>query len=80
MLGRLRMNIQECIEAYQKISERVFKPKRSRLNVLGRGKDLWSLDGAFDADELAQAIREVVVNAGEDGDAKLLEDDPACKV
>ncbi|KAI1387387.1 uncharacterized protein F4822DRAFT_406280 [Hypoxylon trugodes] len=80
MLGRLRMSVQDCIDAYGKLSERVFKPRKRSFNVVGKGKDLWSLSGAFDADELAQAIREVVVQAGEDGNAKLLEADPGCKV
>ncbi|ORY62120.1 acyl transferase/acyl hydrolase/lysophospholipase [Pseudomassariella vexata] len=80
MLGRLRMSVQECIDAYQSISETVFQPKRSRLNVLGKGKDLWTLEGAFDADELAKAMRDIVVKTGEAADAKMLETDPTCKV
>ena len=74
------MTIQECLDAYQDIAEKVFQPKRSRLNLIGRGKDLWSLDGAFDGDELAEAIRRVVVQAGEKADAKLIERKSQCKV
>ncbi|KAJ2994899.1 hypothetical protein NUW58_g1421 [Xylaria curta] len=80
MLGRLRMSVSDCIEAYKKLSARVFKPKRARINVIGRGKDLWSLSGSFDADELARAIREIVEQSGESGDAKLLSTDSRCRV
>ena len=80
MLGRLRMSIPDCIKAYQLLSEEVFKPRRSHLNILGKGKDKWSLDGAFDAERLAKAIRRIVQESGEDADAKLLEPNAKCKV
>ena len=80
MLGRLQMSVQECIEAYQHLSAKVFKPKRSKFNIVGKGKDLWKLDGAFDAVALTDAIRDIVVQTGHDPDAKLYEENPKCKV
>ncbi|KAI8952360.1 acyl transferase/acyl hydrolase/lysophospholipase [Xylaria longipes] len=80
MLGRLRMSILDCIEAYKRLSTRVFKPKRGRMNVIGRSKDLWSLSGSFDADELSRAIQDIVEQSGESGDAKLLNTDSRCRV
>ena len=80
MLGRLRMNIQQCIAAYKDISRRVFTPKRSKKNILGRGKDLWSLAGAFDSDALAAEIERVVEACDLPRDAKLLEKEARCKV
>jgi hypothetical protein len=81
MLGRLHMSVQDCIDTYQELSERVFKPKRSSLNFPGKGKDLWTLAGAFDEKELERAIAEIVVKTGEGADAKLLEPtSPKCKV
>ncbi|KAF2266442.1 FabD/lysophospholipase-like protein [Lojkania enalia] len=80
MLGRLRMDIHECITAYKVISRRVFTPKRSKRNILGRGKDLWSLAGAFDSNALADEIARVVEACGLDRNAKLLEKEAHCKV
>lgn len=62
------------------MSERVFSPKRTRLNVVAKGKDLLTLSGAFDEEELERVVREIVVKAGEPADAKLYERDPACKM
>ncbi|KAK7735475.1 hypothetical protein SLS63_003945 [Diaporthe eres] len=50
------------------------------LNVFAKGKDLLTLSGAFDEEELERVVREIVVEAGEPADAKLYERDPACKI
>jgi hypothetical protein len=80
MLGRLRMDIETCISKYEQLSDAIFQLKRSKLNLLGRGKDLWKIEGAFDSEKLAQEIRNIVQEAGEDGDTKLIESDPQCKM
>lgn len=80
MLGRLYMDIEQCIAAYKDISHRVFTPKRSKLSLLARGKDLWSLTGAFDSDALAAEIERIVEACGLPKDAKLLEKEAPCKV
>ncbi|PQE09025.1 Kinesin light chain protein [Rutstroemia sp. NJR-2017a BBW] len=75
MLGRLRMSIDDCIDAYLSLSDRIFQKKRHRVTVKG------AIQGRFDSDELAHAVREVVVAQGLPENT-LLKDvsDGACKV
>jgi hypothetical protein len=75
MLGRLRMSVGDCITAYLSLSDRVFRKTRHRVTVKGQ------VQGRFDADELARAVREVVAKQGLEEDA-LLKDAPkaGCKV
>ena len=75
MLGRLKMSIDECIDAYLQLSDRVFQKKRHRVTVKGK------IQGRFDSDELERAVKEVIKVQGVSEDA-LLKDDPgtACKV
>jgi hypothetical protein len=75
MLGRLRMSVADCITAYLSLSDRVFCKTRHRVTIKGQ------VQGRFNADELARAIKEVVKQQGLEEDA-LLKDTPeaACKV
>jgi hypothetical protein len=75
MLGRLRMTVGEAITAYLSLSNRVFQKKAHRVTVKGK------IQGRFDSDELARAIKEVVKQQGVPEDA-LLKDasDAGCKV
>ncbi|KAI8936055.1 hypothetical protein NX059_007556 [Plenodomus lindquistii] len=73
MLGRLGMDVEECIKVYQDLSSKVFTPKRGKYNLLGKGKDLWQLSGSFDGDKLAQEVQDIIVNRGSPAGAKLLE-------
>ena len=75
MLGRLRMSVDECIEAYISLSDRIFQKKRHRVTIRGK------IQGRFDSEELAQAVREVIKGQGFQEGA-LLKDasDNACKV
>jgi hypothetical protein len=75
MLGRLRMTVGEAITAYLSLSNRVFQKKAHRVTVKGK------IQGRFDSDELARAIKEVVKQQGLPEDA-LLKDasDAQCKV
>jgi hypothetical protein len=54
MLGRLRMSVADCITAYLSLSERVFRKTRHRVTVKGQ------VQGRFNAEQLAQAVKEVV--------------------
>jgi hypothetical protein len=54
MLGRLKMSVGDCITAYLSLSDRVFRKTRHRVTVKGR------VQGRFDAEELARAVKEVV--------------------
>ncbi|OCL00351.1 uncharacterized protein K441DRAFT_99752 [Cenococcum geophilum 1.58] len=75
MLGRLRMSIDDSIDAYLSLSDRIFQKKRHRVTVKG------NIQGRFDAEELAQAVKEVIKQQGLQEDT-LLKDAPeaACKV
>ena len=75
MLGRLKMSIDESIDAYLSLSDRVFQKKRHRLTTKG------SVQGRFDSEELERAVKKVVSTQGLQEDA-LLKDtsDDACKV
>ena len=75
MLSRLRMSIDECIDAYITLSDRIFQKKRHRVTVKG------NIQGRFDSEELAQAVKEIITKRGLPVDA-LLKDSPEaiCKV
>ena len=75
MLGRLKMSLDECIDAYLSLSDRVFQKKAHRVTVKGK------IQGRFDSVELEQAMKDVVTGQGLHKDA-LLKDtsDGACKV
>jgi len=75
MLGRLKMSVDECIDAYLSLSDRVFQKKRHRVTTKG------SIQGSFDSEELERAVKEVVTRQGLQEDT-LLKDasDDACKV
>jgi hypothetical protein len=75
MLGRLKMSIDDCIDAFLSLSDRVFKKKAHRATV----KD--NIQGRFDSEELVRAVKEVVTKLGLQEDV-LLKDisETACKV
>jgi hypothetical protein len=75
MLGRLQMTIDECIDAYILLSDRVFQKRRHRVTIRG------NVQGRFDSDELERAIKEIVVKKKLPENA-LLKDSPnaKCKV
>ena len=75
MLGRLRMSVPDCIDAYLSLSDRVFRKTRHRVTVKGK------VQGRFDSEELARAVKEVVKQQGLPEEA-LLKDAPEadCKV
>jgi hypothetical protein len=75
MLGRLRMSVADCITAYVSLSDRVFRKTRHRVTVRGK------VQGRFDAEELARAVKEVVKQQGLP-EAALLKDVPEaeCRV
>ncbi|KAL8724135.1 MAG: hypothetical protein Q9166_008122, partial [cf. Caloplaca sp. 2 TL-2023] len=75
MLGRLELSIQECIDAYLSLSDRVFEKKRHRMTTKG------NIQGRFDSTELERAVKEVVTKQGLDKDALLkAASDDKCKV
>jgi patatin-like phospholipase/acyl hydrolase len=75
MLGRLRMTVDDCIDAYTSLSDKVFEKKSHRVTVKGK------LQGRFDMVELEGAVKQILVDRNFDKDA-LLKDSPdaPCKV
>lgn len=75
MLDRLKLSIDECIDAYLSLSDRVFQKKRHRVTTKG------NIQGRFDFIELERAVKEVVTKRELKEDA-LLKDlsKDACKV
>lgn len=71
MLGRLQMDIDECITAYADLSDQVFKKKRHRVKISGK------VQGRFDTAELERAIKEIVRKKEGTEDAFLKS--PTCK-
>ncbi|EXJ76783.1 uncharacterized protein A1O5_01291 [Cladophialophora psammophila CBS 110553] len=81
MLGRLKMDIDTCIDKYLRLSGEVFQPKRRRLDLFGRGGDALKLRGRFSSKKLEEKIQEIVKEQEEDADALLkVEKSPKCKV
>jgi hypothetical protein len=79
MLGRLRMKLDDCEDAYLQLSEKIFNPKRPRSNFLGHAKDLLQADSRFDAKVLESAIKECISTV-EDEDILLKDPGSSCKV
>ena len=75
MLGRLKLSIDECINAYMLLSDRVFQKKRHRVTTKGK------IQGRFDSEELQRVVNEIITKQGLDENT-LLKDasDDACKV
>ena len=59
MLGRLEMDVDECITAYSDLAEAVFEAKPSSIPFNMKGK----VKARFDSAKLENAIRKVVVDS-----------------
>ena len=69
MLGRLRMTVDEAIDAYEKLSRAIFGSKRSKFH-----------DGKFSKATFESVIKSVVASKVGDENAKMREhEDPRCK-
>lgn len=74
------MSLDECEDAYTRMSERIFKPQRSSHNYFGRSSDFLGANGRFDSEELKDAIKEIIVNQQEPEGALLKDPESPCKV
>ncbi|KAI9893041.1 MAG: hypothetical protein M1814_000925 [Vezdaea aestivalis] len=76
MLGRLEMDIDECIEAYVALSDRVFRKKQHRIKMNGQ------VQGRFDTAELEQSIRDMMKQKTSTGEDTLLKgpEGQKCKI
>lgn len=80
MLGRLRMDVDTCIEKYLKLASAAFQPKRYKVNILGRLKDLWKTDGAYRSDCLTTEFQKMALEVEGDKQAKLIHPGTDCRV
>ena len=60
MLGRLEMDVNECITAYSELAEAVFGEKLSSVPFNIKGK----VKSRFDSAKLEKAVQKVVIGSG----------------
>jgi hypothetical protein len=75
MLGRLKMDVQQCIDAYRQLSNQAFK-RRRRIPFSMGGK----ICERFDSKELEMAIKKILVKQGYSKDTLLKEPGASCRV
>lgn len=74
MLGRLKLSIDECVNAYMSLSDRVFQKERYRGTIKGNSQ------ARIDFEKLQRAIKEIFTQQGLHEDTLLKdESDDACK-
>lgn len=75
MLGRLQMDIDECINAYSELSRNIFSKKGLPLDKWG------NIKGRYKASELGNAVKTIIRNSGTSEDAPLDDGtDRGCRV
>ena len=82
MLGRLEMTVQDCIDAYIRLSELVFVPKRSRLPI-DKLRAKWYMKERFDSQKLKEAIKTIVAKYDKSKDPNVMlriDPEPRCRV
>jgi hypothetical protein len=72
MLGRLEMDVEECIEAYKALMETVFEKKQRLLPVGLRGV----IKSKFSSRLLEKAIKSVIEGCGEVAGRQIPVDEP----
>lgn len=65
MLGRLEMSIEDCIEKYISMSDRIFVKKRHRMGINT------DIQGRFDTKELEQSVKNIIKECGLPEDEKM---------
>lgn len=63
MLGRLKMDVSECIQSYTSMFQRIFEKQKHKYPVNLR-ENFGYLQNRFDSDILREAIREIVKDRG----------------
>jgi patatin-like phospholipase/acyl hydrolase len=74
MLGRLRMPVDECIEAYQDLSRKIFSPVHSKSNVAGRAVAKFKVEGKFESEPLEEYVK-LMCRKHNLSESELLKDD-----
>lgn len=60
MLGRLRMSVAECIEAYKDLSRNIFTPTHQMVNVAGKMVDFLKSKGKFRSEPLEGCVKQIL--------------------
>lgn len=80
MLGRLEMSVNECIHAYQYLSQEVFQPTFYR-KYLSKLMYPITRQPTYDSEQLENVIKNIIEVCGEAPEAPLENiDDRRCKV
>lgn len=81
MIGCLRMTLDECEDAYMTMAEKIFVPKRKKLDPR-RWVDFIQADERFDSRCMEQVLKDIIKQKTKDPHFKLKrETEPdACKV
>lgn len=74
MLGRLRMSVDECVDAYRTLSRNIFSPVHSKANIPGRALAKFKAEGKFESEPLESEIKRFLRERGL-SEAELLRDD-----
>ncbi|KAF2269767.1 FabD/lysophospholipase-like protein [Lojkania enalia] len=64
MLGRLRMTVNECIDTYKVLSQRIFSPVHSKANIPARAITKLKAEGKFESQPLEQVVKEICRGRG----------------
>ena len=64
ILGRLRMSVDECIETYKTLSQRIFTPVHSKANIAGRAISKLKAEVKFESEPLEQVVKEICRDRG----------------
>lgn len=59
MIGCLRMTLDECEIAYMTMAEKIFQPKRSKINPL-RMVDFIQARERFDSQSMEKVLKEII--------------------
>jgi len=64
------MDVKECIDKYLQLSAAAFTPRRHKIDILGRSKDLWRLGGKYQADSRVSEFKAVAQDIEGDEEAR----------
>lgn len=76
MLGRLRMSVADCIEAYKHLSKEIFTPAHSSANVAGKAVDFLKAKGRFRSEPLERCIKEILKKHNLSEDELMIDQNP----
>lgn len=80
MLGCLHMTLDDCLCAYTELSKSIFKPKRSKYNLLSRFLDLVSAKERYDSAKMERLARAIIEHRTGSAHSRLQSQDSSCKV